>query len=144
MSLRLLRSAALAAATLVASTPALADTKAATDALRNKIWAGYSEGFAVRQANSAELGAGEYRVYLVTLYAGNTYRFISVGDSNVKDIDLLLTDAQGKELQRDATDAAEAQIEYTPSESATVYVAVFASSLTEPTKSGVALGVTFR
>ena len=57
------------------SSVAIADEKEADDCLRNKIWSGYDDGWAVRTATTTSLAQDDHRVYLVTLYAGNEYKF---------------------------------------------------------------------
>ena len=74
---------------------AWADEAAAETCLRTKIWDGYNSGWAVRTATKTSLGQGEHRVYLVTLYAGNEYKVMACGDSNVANVDVVLYDAKG-------------------------------------------------
>ncbi len=131
--------------TLGLSAPAHADVKEAETCLRTKIWADYDQGWAVRTATNAKMGVGEHKVYLVTLYAGNEYKFRLCGDANVTDLDLVLHDAKGDEVLRDKGDDREPMLSYKPTRTDTYYVAVYASGLTDATqKSGVAMAVTYR
>ena len=135
---------------------AAADKTEAETCLRTKIWDGYNEGWAVRTAVTAELHQAEHRIYLVTLYAGNEYRFQVCGDPNVKDVDLILHDNTGKEMMRDTTDDREPMLSYKPKVTDTYYVAVYAASLEKPSASagadakgaapaaGISLAVTYR
>ena len=117
---------------------AAADKTEAETCLRTKIWDGYNEGWAVRTAVTAELKESEHRIYLVTLYAGNEYRFQVCGDPNVKDVDVILHDNSGKEMMRDSTDDREPMLSYKPTVTDTYYVAVYAASLEKPAASGAA------
>ena len=130
---------------------AAADKTEAETCLRTKIWDGYNEGWAVRTAVTAELKENEHRIYLVTLYAGNEYRFQVCGDPNVKDVDLILHDNTGKEMMRDSTDDREPMLSYKPTVTDTYYVAVYAASLEKPADpkaqapaAGISLAVTYR
>jgi len=126
--------------------PATADESFAEDLLRQKIWEGYSEGFAVRTATTAELGQGEYRIYLVTLYAGNTYRINGVGDENVTNLDLVLHDADGNTVDYDKTeDAQPAMQDFTPDATATYFVVVHVRTLADANaKAAVGMAVTYK
>ena len=126
--------------------PATADESFAEDLLRQKIWEGYSEGFAVRTATTAELGQGEYRIYLVTRYAGNTYRINGVGDENVTNLDLVLHDADGNTVDYDKTeDAQPAMQDFTPDATATYFVVVHVRTLADANaKAAVGMAVTYK
>ncbi len=132
---------------LAGSGPALADQKEADTCLRTKIWSGYDEGWAVRTATSADLGEGEHRIYLVTLYAGHEYKFQVCGDNQVDDVDLVLHDQAGKELARDQSADREPVLTYKPQKTDTYYVAVYAADVSDQAKgakAGVAMAVTYR
>ncbi len=132
------------AAMLVAGL-ANATEKQAEDALRTKIWDGYTSGWAVRTATNVTLGSGEHRVYLVTLYSGNEYKILACGDDNVANIDIVLYDAQGNQVGADASSDREPTLTYTPTLTDTFYIAVHASRLNDPTKkAGVATAVTYK
>jgi hypothetical protein len=126
--------------------PSSADEGYAEDLLRQKIWEGYSEGFAVRTATTAELSQGEYRIYLVTLYAGNTYRFNGVGDENVTNLDLVLHDADGNTVDYDKTEDAQPSMkDFTPSVTATYFVVVHVRTLADANaKASVGMAVTYK
>ena len=124
---------------------AQADEKEADTCLRTKIWSGYTDGWAVRTATSTTLGVGEHRIYLVTLYSGNEYQFQVCGDANSQDVDLVLHDADGKELARDDTDDREPMLTFKPASTDTYYIAVYSGKLADgASKSGVAMAVTYR
>jgi hypothetical protein len=123
---------------------AVADGKGESDeCLRTKIWEGYSEGWAVRTATNTSLAAGEHKIYLVTLYAGNKYQFVVCGDSASLDIDLALHDAAGVVKAHDDTDSKEPVVTFTPDKTDTYYVAVYAQSVQGDT-SNVAMAVTYQ
>ena len=125
--------------------PAFADETEADSCLRTKIWSGYEDNWAVRTATTTSLGPGEHRIYLVTLYAGNEYQVKVCGDKSVNDVDLVLHDADGKELARDKTDDREPSLGFKPETTATYYVAVYAADLAPDVKqAGVALAVTYK
>lgn len=132
------------AATVLTSV-ALADEAAAETCLRTKIWDGYNAGYAVRTATKTTLGQGEHRVYLVTLYAGNEYKVMACGDSNVANIDIVIYDAKGAQVGTDASGDREPVVSYTPPATDTYYVAVHASKLNEAgQKGGIATAVTYK
>lgn len=135
---------ALLALSLAAPT-ALADEKDAETCIRTKIWDGYADRWAVRSATKALLKWKEYRVYMLTLYAGTEYRFQACGDKTANNVDLVLYDAAGKEIGRDKTTNREPELLFSPDATNTYYVAVFMSSQTDLTKrSGVAVATTYR
>ena len=124
---------------------AIADESEADSCLRQKIWDGYNDGWAVRTATSATLKQGEYRIYLVTLYAGNEYKVLSCADAQAKNVDLVLHDSDGNVVVQDEGEGREPTLSYKPTTTDTYYVAVHATSLTETTaKSGVGMAVTYK
>jgi len=132
------------AATILSSV-ALADEAAAETCLRTKIWDGYNGGYAVRTATKTTLAQGEHRVYLVTLYAGNEYKVMACGDSNVANIDIVIYDAKGAQVGTDSSGDREPTVTYTPTATDTYYVAVHASKLNEAgQKGGIATAVTYK
>ena len=136
----------LLAPTLFIST-AIADEKDAEQELRNKIWAGYEQGWAVRTATTTSLEQEGHRVYLVTLYKGNKYKFQAVGDKNALNIDVILYDSEGNVVLQDKPEdiSPEAMIIYEPQSTSTYYVTVYAGSIIEGRESaGVALAVTYQ
>jgi hypothetical protein len=124
----------------------MAQESYAENLLREKIWEGYSEGFAVRTATTAELSQGEYRIYLVTLYAGNTYRIAGVGDENVSNVDLVLHDSDGNTVEYDKVEGTEPKLEdFTPTDTATYFVVVHLRSVKDASAKGaVGMAVTYK
>lgn len=140
-------SALLGASPLIPSLipAARADEEAAETCLRTKIWDGYKDGWAVRSATKTSLGEGEHRVYLVTLYAGNTYHVLACGDSEVANIDVVVYDSKGNKVLNDVSFDREPVVEYTPTTTDTFYVAVYASKLNAAGKqAGVATALTYK
>ena len=124
---------------------AIADEGEADSCLRQKIWDGYNDGWAVRTATSATLKQGEYRIYLVTLYGGNEYRILSCADGEAKNIDIVLHDSDGNVIEQDKDEGREPVLSYEPATTDTYYVAVHATALTDSTaKSGVGMAVTYK
>jgi hypothetical protein len=133
------------AAMMLFSSPAKADEAAAETCLRQKIWEGYNSGWAVRTATKTTLAQAEHRVYLVTLYAGNEYKILACGDSNVANIDIVLYDAKGTQVATDVSGDREPVVTFTPASTDTYYVAVHASKLNEVGgKGGIATAVTYK
>jgi len=132
-------------AVMLITSVAYADEKEADDCLRNKIWSGYEDGWAVRTATTISLEENAHRVFLVTLYQGNEYKFMVCGDKDSKDLDLVLHDSKGTEISRDNEESREPFLTFTPSETQTFYVAVYAASVSEEAEStGVAFAVTYK
>jgi len=137
--------AVLAACLALGVLPALADEDYAETLLRQKIWDGYNEGWAVRTATTAELAQEEYRIYLVTLYAGNKYRILGVGDKGVSNLDLVLHDADGNTVSYDQSADPEPTLDFAPDTTATYFVVVNARTLTTGSnKAGVGMAVTYK
>ena len=137
---------ALSLAPLLLMAPsAMADEKEAEQCLRSKIWAGYEDGWAVRTATTTSLEKASHRVYLVTLYQGNEYKFQVCGDKNTTNLDLILHDDQGKEVKRDQSSDREPTLTYKPKATQTYYIAVYAADIAKEVEAaGVALAVTYK
>jgi hypothetical protein len=137
--------AVVVACLFVGVLPAQADEDYAETLLRQKIWDGYNEGWAVRTATTAELSQEEYRIYLVTLYAGNQYRILGVGDKDVANLDLVLHDSDGNTVRYDETADPQPELQFTPDSTATYFVVVHARSLNGGGgKAGVGMAVTYK
>lgn len=127
------------------ATAAFADEEQAETCLRAKIWDGYTSGFQVRSQTNTTLGTGEHRVYLITLYAGNEYKFMVCGDNNSSNLDIVLYDAQGNVLLTDSSNDREPLVNYTPTVTDTFYLAIHGSKLNDSTqKAGVSTAVTYK
>ena len=127
------------------SSPVQADEKEAENCLREKIWAGYEGGWAVRTATTITLEEEAHRVFLVTLYEGNEYKFMVCGDKDSRDLDIVLHNATGEELARDSDKSREPLVQFTAKETQTYYIAVYASSISEEAEgTGIAFAVTYK
>lgn len=135
----------VATAALLFASTAHADEESAQTCLRAKIWDGYGAGWQVRSQTNTSLGAGEHRVYLVTLYAGNEYKFLACGDEQAANVDLVLYDAQGNVLITDVSNDREPSVTYTPTVTDTFYLAVHGSRLNDAgKKAGISTAVTYK
>ena len=85
----------LFAATAFADSDKSSAEQAAESCLTDKIWSGYSDGWAVRTATTTTLKQDEHRVYLLTLYAGKSITQVCA-DKGAKNVDLILHDLDGK------------------------------------------------
>ncbi len=122
-----------------------ADEAQAESCLKNKIWEGYDQGFAVRSMMSASLGHGENKVYLVTLYSGNEYQFLACADGDTTNVDLVLYDALGNKIAADTTTDREPRLTHSPTATDTFYLAVHISGVLKAgVKVGVASAVTYK
>ncbi len=140
-----LAAAALTTGALLLAPAAFADEEEAESCLRTKIWDGYNDGWAVRTATSASLKQGEYRIYLVTLYAGNEYKIAGCADAHAKNIDIVLHDADGNVVAQDKGEDRQPMLTHKPTTTDTYFVAVHATELADTTsKAGVGMAVTYR
>ena len=125
--------------------PAQADESEASACLRTKVWDGYGDGWAIRTMTSTELTSGKTRSYLVSLYADNEYRIATCGDTDIKNLDVLLYDTKGNIVSRDTTEDREPFLEFKPPATGTYYVVLY---LREPVegadKAGAAMAVVYR
>lgn len=125
--------------------PLLASEAESDECLRNLVWEGYKEGWAVRTATSAMLGADEHRVYALTLVGGTTYRVLACGDAVSAEVDLVLHDAEGKVVAQDGLDGVQPVLEFTPTATASYYVAVHNRRLNDGgLHAGVSMAVTYK
>ena len=127
---------------------AIADQDEADTCVRSKVWEAYPEGWAVRTITKANLAEAEHRIYLLTLYAGNEYKFLGCGDTGLTNVDLVLYDADGRMLVQDQTEDRQPEVMFRPSATDTFYLAVHAAKLGEAAspgkKASIATAVTYR
>lgn len=122
-----------------------ADPTDSESCLRTKIWQGYDEGWAVRTVANANVADAGHRVYMVTLYQGNTYKILACGDKFASNVDLVLYDKTGTAVQRDQSPDREPAISFSPTATDTFYIAVFNTTPREPGKAvDIATAVTFK
>ncbi|MEL6343466.1 MAG: hypothetical protein AAFV53_10055 [Myxococcota bacterium] len=125
------------------SVSAQANRDEAESCLRTKILDDYQEDWAVRTTNNKTLQEGEDHVYSVILYAGNEYRIQGCGDQASVDVDLVLYDADGNEIDRDESVDREPLLMYTPRKTATFYVVLHAADVAGQA-TAIAMAVTYR
>jgi hypothetical protein len=127
---------------------AVADQDEADTCVRSKVWEAYPEGWAVRTITKASLAETEHRIYLMTLYAGNEYKFLGCGDTALANVDLVLYDADGRLLVQDQTVDRQPEVTFRPTATDTFYLAVHATKVVEGTEAGkkasVSTAVTYR
>ena len=76
---------------------------------------------------------------------GNEYKLMVCGDKDSNNLDIVLHDTKGTEILRDADESREPLLTFTPTETQTYYVAVYAASVSEEAEStGVAFAVTYK
>lgn len=130
---------------LVWSTVALAGESEAESCLKTKVWDGYAEGWGVRTMTSATVPDGKTKNYLVTLYEGNEYRIRTCADDAFKNLDVLLYDAKGSLVMRDATQDREPELTIKPPGTGTYYIVLYAQAMATPgTEGSAAMAVVYR
>jgi len=130
---------------LLASTTAHANEDQAETCVRAKVWDGYGQGWAIRTMTTASLTSGATKNYMVTLYAGNEYQIQACGDSNVRNLDLLLYDTDGRIVARDDSKSREPIFTFKPKKTTTFYVVVYGQQLVDASEpAGVGVAVSYR
>ena len=120
-----------------------AGTNDAETCLRTKVWESYSDGWGVRTLTSTELESGKNRNYVVNLFKGNQYRIATCGDKNMADLDVLLYDSAGTVVARDSTSDRQPVIEFTPTETGSYYVVLYAKVI-EKSPAAAAMAVIYK
>ena len=113
----------------VLANAAYAGTNDAETCLRAKVWESYADGWGVRTLTSTDLESGKNENYVVNLFKGNQYRIATCGDKNMNNLDVLLYDAAGTIVARDSTSDRQPQIEFTPLETGSYYVVLYAKEV---------------
>lgn len=125
--------------------PLMASEADSDACLRNLVWEGYKEGWAVRTATSAVLGAEEVRVYSLTLVGGTTYSIFACADAGSTEVDIVLHDAEGKVVQADEGSGTQPTMRFQPPTTGSYYVAVHNRHLAEgAVHAAVSLAVTYK
>lgn len=99
--------------------------------------AGLQESFALLDADmrargyetygnqtTAQLGTGETRNFEIQLEGGRCYAILAVGDTSVRNLDLLLLDPSGREVDRDIATDARPTVRVCPESSGNYYMQV--------------------
>jgi len=134
----------LLAARLSASGPARADDGVAYTCVQAKVHDSYSDGWTVRTTSSTTLKPGGREVYVLTLHAGNHYRVLACAEERIKDLDLVIYDADGNPVVSDDSQDREPVLEFSPPATARFYVVVSDSSPVGSGGGGVSTAVTFK
>ena len=127
-----------------------AQVNAVDNCVREKIWNAYPQGWAVRTISKARLSESEHRIYLMTFYKEHQYQILACGDKSMKNVDLVLYDADGRLVVQEDTQDRQPAINFQPTETDTYYLAVHAMERVQakkgPTaeKGIVAVAVTYR
>lgn len=109
---------------LLAAGPAHAK-KDTDDCLRTKIWDTYGDGWAVRASTDVDVAFGKTQFYKVSLLKGRAYRVLTCAESSVKNLDILLYDAEGRVLGRDKTTDRDPQLAYVPEKTGIYYIVLY-------------------
>lgn len=125
--------------------PLFASEAESDECLRNLVWDGYKDGWAVRTATSAVLGAEEYRVYALTLVGGTTYKVLVCADGSSAEVDIVLHDADGKVAAQDQMSGVQPVVEFTPPVTGSYFVAVHNRRLSDGAlHAAVSMAVTYK
>ena len=100
--------------------------------VREQVSNAYPEGWGVRTVHRVDLGEGEIRTWLLTLYAGVEYRVTGCGDPSVLDLDLFLYDAAGQPRAQDVTRGRSGELTFRPPTTDTYFLSVRVASRTPP------------
>jgi len=81
-----------------------------------------ADGYHIKSAKAGYLNEKGYKTFSITLYKGNTYQFIGVGDSNVKDLDVKIYDENWHLVEKDTDSSSVSIAMITPKWTGTFYV----------------------
>lgn len=124
---------------------ALAADKEAESCLRTKVWASYEDGWSVRNQTRASLAVGGTHSFRVTLYKGTEYQIVTCGEASIRNLDVLLYNAEGEVVARDGTTGRDPTLSFTPSETATYYVVLYLRDrAAQDSEGSVSMAVTYR
>lgn len=130
---------------LLLSGLSLANEEVAETCLTNRIKDDYATGWQVRSQITESVRPGEHRIYLLTLYAGNEYKFWACGDDDWTNIDLVLYNGNGEVVKTDETSDRNPVIGWTPTQTDSFYLAIHGTRRPEaPPKAGLSMAVTYK
>ncbi len=127
-----------------------AQVNAVDNCVREKIWNAYPQGWAVRTISKARLSETEHRIYLMTFYKEHQYQILACGDKSMKNVDLVLYDADGRLVVQEDSQDRQPVINFQPTQTDTYYLAVHAMERVQAKKGSsaqkgtVAVAVTYR
>ena len=134
----------LVAAGLWVPTVARADDGVADTCVQAKVHDSYTDAWSVRTTVSTTLKPGGREVYVLTLHSGNQYRVMACAEESIKNLDLVVYDADGNPVVNDKTTNREPVLDFTPPATARYYVVVSDASPTGTGGGGVATAVVFK
>jgi hypothetical protein len=130
---------------LVLASAASAKGSESETCLRNKVWAGYADGWGIRTMTTTEINVGKTKNYLVTLYRGNEYRILTCGEQKIGNLDVLIYDAKGNLIRRDATTDREPLLLFEPETTGSYYVVLYLREMkTRERSSEVSMAVVYK
>ena len=130
---------------MLLSSAAYADKTAAEECIRAKVADSYAEDWQLRTQSTTVLDYGGARHYQTTLLKGHTYNVLTCADDNVRDLDIILYDKDGKIVVRDTLDNREPTLKFIPAVTSTYFVTLYVRGMVDHTKkSDVAFSLMFK
>jgi hypothetical protein len=112
--------------------------------LRNALRSGYGDGWSLRTAANTRLSPDEVGIFELTLIADTEYRLQACGDGLVEGADLMLMDAQGRQLVR-SSGSRDPVLMYVPEETATYYIGMSVDGMpADVLRSALSVGISYR
>ena len=112
----------LASMFLLASTSLYADMDEAKYKAIKVASALKSKGYILKDAKGGYLSNKGYKTYSITLYRGNTYVFVGVGDHRVKDLDVKVYDENWNLVAKDVDTSAVSVVYISPKWTGTFHI----------------------
>ncbi len=123
----------------------IGDLPAARDCIRTRTHESYADGWALRGTHSMRMGSGEEKAMSVTLVGGMEYRVEACGDGQAGPIDLVVFDAEGRELAWETGEKGSAGLRFRPEDTGEYFVAIVNQSLApEVLRAGVVISLSYR
>ena len=111
------------------------------ECVQTTVYAAYDDGWALRSIVVDTIDAYDRRNYVVSLVAGNEYRFVGCGESNLANVDLILYDQEGVPVSRDETSSRQPQMSFRPAKTGQYHVFVMNPSGYD---AAISMGVVYR
>ncbi|MBF0550281.1 MAG: hypothetical protein HQK60_07080 [Deltaproteobacteria bacterium] len=110
---------------IVISSPTIASDAESLNRLQIMVFAVQLKGCDCRDyASGKYLSEGDYFTIRTTLSRGNQYVIMGAGDSTVRDLDIILYDENGNEIDRDTQTDATPMVAVSPRWTGTFYIKV--------------------
>jgi len=123
----------------------MGDLSAAGDCIRTRTRRFYEDGWALRGTHGTRLGSAEEQAISLTLMAGLEYRLEACGDSQAGPLDLVVFDAEGRELAGQAGEKGSVGVVFRPERTGQYYISVANQSLPpEVFRTAVSLSLSYR